>query len=248
MNSSGNEKFAGFGLYLICIGYVAIIPAVAIVLFGGYGYPIAILSSGMFFAYYIARLETQKAASKIRNWFSFFGLASSILLKRMNGVSTAKAFSDSINIFGYPPNEVSLALKNLPLSMRLVSFVEAINHILAKSPNKGRTYAPLIKHITEKSGFAIDAISTLSTVMDSAILNLENVLSAYNGKNNRNSTVLMLFSTVLPSFALFGIAGYSILSGSSSFLPEAFAIFVVSAPIAYLIVSKATLVVSNAII
>ena len=248
MNSLENKKFAGFGLYLMCIGYVAIIPAVAITLFGGYGYPIAILSSSMFFAYYIAKLEIQKTASKIRNWFSFFGLASSIMLKRMNGMPTATAFSDSIKIFGHPSNDVSLALRNLPLAMRLVGFGEAINHIAAKSPNKDYSRTSIIKHIVEKSSSGLDAIGTFSAIMDSAISNLENALSAYNNRNNRNSTVLMLFSTVLPSFALFGIAGYSILSGSASFLPEAFAIFVVSAPIAYIIALKATSVVSNAII
>ncbi len=248
MNSPENKKFAGFGLYLMCIGYIAIMPAVAIMLFGSYGYPIAILSSSMFFAYYMAKLEIQKAVSKTRNWFSFFGLASSIMLKRMNGTPAAKAFSDSIKIFSYPSNDVSLALGNLPLAMRLVGFGEAISHIDAKSPNKDYGRTPIIKHIVEKSSSGADAISTLSAIMDSAISNLETALSAHNNGNNRNSTVLMLFSTVLPSFALFGIAGYSILSGSASFLPEAFAIFVVSAPIAYLIASKATSVVSNAII
>ncbi|OJI07486.1 MAG: hypothetical protein BK997_02625 [Candidatus Micrarchaeum sp. ARMAN-1] len=249
MNLYDNKRGAGLGLYLMCIGYIVIIPSLAIILFGPYGYPIAALSSAMFFAYYIAKLKIQGLTSKIQNWVSFFGLASLITLKRMNNVPTAKALSDSVGIFEYNPNDVSVAVKDLPLAMRLVGFNGAISAIAAK-PQRSKYYnhMPIMKSIAEKSGSGFDAIGSISAVMDSSIQNLENAFSAHNGRSNRNSTVLMLFSTVLPSFALFGIVGYSILSGGASFLPEAFAIFVVSAPIAYLIISKITSAVSNAII
>lgn len=248
MSPCENKRFPGFGLCAMCAGYVAVIPAAAIVLFGVPGYLIAILSSSMFFSYYVAKLEIRKITSKIKNWFSFFGLASLIMLKRMGGSTTAKAFSDSIRIFDYQPNDVSLALRNLPMAMRLVGFGEAINYIEAKSSSKDPVRKSIIKQISEKSGSGLDAIGTVSALLDSSASNLERSFSAYNSRSNRNSTVLMLFSTVLPSFALFGIAGYSILSGSSSFLPEAFGIFVVVAPTAYLIVSKTISAVSNAII
>ncbi|MCL4387750.1 hypothetical protein M1567_01200 [Candidatus Marsarchaeota archaeon] len=249
MNHYDNKRDTGLGPYLMCIGYVVIIPSAAILLFGLYGYPIAALSSVMFFAYYAAKLKTLELTSKIRDWVSFVGLASLITLKRMNHVPTAKALSDSVGIFEYNPNDVSIAVKDLPLAMRLIGFNGAISALAAK-PQKGKHHnrVPIMKSVAEKSGFGFDAIGSISAVMDSSIQNLENAFSVHNGRSNRNSTVLMLFSTVLPSFALFGIAGYSILSGSASFLPEAFAIFVVSAPIAYLIISKVTSAVSNAII
>lgn len=249
MNLAENRRSAEYGPYLMCMAYVAIIPAAAIMLFGSHGYPIAILSSAMFFAYYVARLKIQKLTSGMQDTLSFFALASSIILKRMNGATTAKSLSDAIGIFSHSPGGVSHSLKNLPLAMRLVGFGDAASTIAAKLPDgKGYKHASIINSIAEKSASGFDAIGAISATMDSAISNLENAFSAHSNKGNRNSTVLMLFSTVLPSFALFGIAGYSILSGSASFLPEAFAIFVVSAPVAYLIISKITSAVSNAII
>ncbi|MEM0201612.1 MAG: hypothetical protein QXR73_00330 [Candidatus Micrarchaeaceae archaeon] len=249
MNLAKNKAPAEFGLYLMCAVYAVVVPAASILLFGSYGYPVAMLSSAMFFAYYIAKLKIYGLTSRIRDELSFFGLASSIMLKHMSGATMAKSFSDSIKLFAYQQNDVSIALKDLPLAMRFIGFSDAINFI-AKKPlsSNSHKHMPIIKSIAEKSSSGFDAISTVSTTLDSIVSNLESAFSSYNNKNNRDTTLLMLFSTVLPSFALFGIAGYSILSGSASFLPAAFAIFVVVAPISYLIISKVTSAVSNAII
>ncbi|MEM0154261.1 MAG: hypothetical protein QW814_00280 [Methanothrix sp.] len=249
MNTAKNKGPAGLSFYLMCIVYAAIAPAAAILLFGSYGYFVALLSSAMFLAYYIAKLKIYRLTSRIKDDLSFFGLASSIMLKRMNGATTAKAFSDSIGIFSYPQNDVAIILKDLPLAMRFIGFNDAINSIAKKpSSSNNNKHISIIKSIAEKSSSGFDAVSTVSTTLDSIVSNLESAFSSYNNKNNRNTTLLMLFSTVLPSFALFGIAGYSILSGSASFLPAAFAIFVVAAPISYLIISKVTSAVSNAIV
>ncbi|MCL5680120.1 MAG: hypothetical protein M1465_02150 [Candidatus Marsarchaeota archaeon] len=223
-----------------CIAYVFAIPLIAVLVFGREGALIAVLSSSAFAMYYTASSGVRRKIKRMREEQSLTEIMSMSIAQHRNGIVSKKAISNSIIGFSKAGNAMATSMLDVVRMMQFVDFKASLNFAIKRN-NSAATLNPVMEQSDKW-----DAMPSIKSYYGQSTAKIENTLSLYLRKASRYFTVQMLFSTILPSFALFGIAGYAILYSNASILPVVFSIFAVLLPLAYLLSSKTTAVIYNA--
>jgi hypothetical protein len=220
--------------------YVFAIPSISILEFGRSGALIAVLSSIAFAAYYLASSNVCIRVNKVKEEQRTNEIISMALTQYQNGVISKKAIANAINGFSKFDNTITSSMLNLIKMMDFLDF----NTALKASINR-KASSPTMANILSHSA-GNEAIKSIKSYYTQSMVSLENTFSLYLRKANKYFTIQMLFSTILPSFALFGIAGYAILYSNAFILPIAFSLFAILLPLSYSISSKTTAMIYNA--
>ncbi len=227
--------------------YIFAIPVLSMVLFGKLGIVISILSIASFMLYYGFNLKVKRHFRDSNYEFHSMELFSLISIAYDSGKTARNSISESIKALSKSGNSFVPMVSALPKLMRYVRFNDALAFMLDSNLAKESASARSILHgMLSKFESGSDPINAMRSLRESISIKINSKLSGYLSMIQKYATISMLFSTILPSFGLFGLAGYSILEPSTMIVPIGFALFVVMLPLAYLVVRMNYSVIYNA--
>ncbi|MCL5102007.1 MAG: hypothetical protein M1544_01470 [Candidatus Marsarchaeota archaeon] len=227
------------GFAFQCLVYIIAIPVVSVALFGSKGILITILSCGSFSAFFMLDYRIARSYERMKDKFWFLELAAAMELMHISGKTFRASMSNAIEALRVSGNRFALLLERIPALMKYSDFGNAVKTVMASGKiGMSATQASMLSDIAAKYDSGSDPGKSIIACRNSVSSEISYSLNGLVERIQRYSTLEMLFGTILPSFALFGLAGYSILEPGADVAPLAYGLFAVVIPLSYFIVNR----------
>ncbi len=220
------------------IAYLGSMSVLFALLFKGIGFVLTLFTIAILIAAYeIKKLleNEQMQAKELSDFLEFTGLME-IRLRKLNS-TVSNALTASAGAI-QPGTRMHAMINEIGARLKYQDFGQSILSAMQSKP-KGQISSQSMEMLKELGSACVSGKDSLSGISEYNSLAREALESKANfiiPKLGKYATLQMLSSTILPSFALFGLAGYSILSQSDYSVPILLFAMAVAFPCIYYIV------------